>query len=112
LKLSNFVKTNLFFFYINKKFITKFFVYNRFPINIEKLMKYMDSLDNVKYLFYEKYINKKMLLKKKREDNEIMTPLKYKLKRRKFLDRNKAILYGYKFHFKGRFKRKQKASNL
>jgi len=30
----------------------------------------------------------------------------------KFFDDNKAILYGYKFHFVGRFTRKQQAANL
>ena len=34
-----------------------------------------------------------------------------KTRRMKFFDDNKAILYGYKFHFSGRFTRKQKAAS-
>jgi hypothetical protein len=39
-------------------------------------------------------------------------PLRHKLKRLKHFDSEKAILYGYKFHFKGRFTRKQRAASL
>jgi hypothetical protein len=35
-----------------------------------------------------------------------------KTKRMRYFDNNLAILYGYKFHFVGRFTRKQKAANL
>jgi hypothetical protein len=35
-----------------------------------------------------------------------------KTRRMKYFDANLAILYGYKFHFVGRFTRKQQAANL
>jgi len=35
-----------------------------------------------------------------------------KTRRMKFFDNKLAILYGYKFHFVGRFTRKQQAANL
>ena len=53
-------------------------------------------------------------------DGAILTtePYKYplffynKTRRMKFFDDNKSLLYGYKFHFVGRFTRKQQAANL
>jgi len=39
-------------------------------------------------------------------------PLQHKERRLYFLDKKTSILYGYKFHFVGRFSRKQRAANL
>ena len=39
-------------------------------------------------------------------------PLADKIKRLHLLDNNAAVLYGYKFHFVGRFTRKQQSANL
>ena len=47
-----------------------------------------------------------------RDNNKVPVFLYNKVRRMKFFDDNLAILYGYKFHFVGRFTRKQKAANL
>jgi len=62
-------------------------------------------------LFYEKKLN--ILEKSKIEELENLEviPLKYKLKKLKYLMKN-SVLNGYKFQFKGRFTRKQKAANM
>ena len=39
-------------------------------------------------------------------------PLGNKIKRLELLDNKIALLYGYKFHFVGRFTRKQQSANL
>jgi hypothetical protein len=109
---NRFTKINFYYFFLYKKFSYKLYSYSKFPLNIKKIFNYIYKLDDIEFLYNKKFydINEKLIDLKL--ENEVMTPLKYKLKRRKYLDKTRAILYGYKFHFKGRFKRKQKSSNL
>jgi hypothetical protein len=113
LKFLKVFKINLFYFNLLSKYSTILhFPNKKFPLKIKKMFNYIDNLSNIHKFYFKKYDKTIQYLENKHEENQLMTPLKYKLKRRKYLDRSKAILYGYKFHFKGRFKRKQKASNL
>jgi hypothetical protein len=108
-----FRKVNLFFYLLLEKFLLKFYALKKkFPVNVEKFIDYMYKLNIFDELFENKLSNKLYDIEKNKNFGLIMTPLKYKLKRRKFLDDSHGILYGYKFHFRGRFKRKQKASSL
>jgi hypothetical protein len=107
-----FVKINLLYLHFFKKYILQLNLYNKFSIKISKLFNYINNLNNANYLYKKQFYKTNEKLITDKLNNEIMTPIKYKLKRRKYLDKSRAILYGYKFHFRGRFKRKQKASNL
>jgi hypothetical protein len=46
------------------------------------------------------------------DENRIPIFFNNKTRKMKFFDDNVAILYGYKFHFVGRFTRKQQSANL
>ena len=62
--------------------------------------------------FYKKRkLENKEKKMKKLEELEVI-PLKYKFKKLKHLMSSSSVLNGYKFQFKGRFTRKQKAANL
>jgi hypothetical protein len=80
-------------------------------------------------LFYRKFIFKLNDYKKylkilgsfdidtysiKNQPNIVKLPLFFfnKDKRMKYFDNNVTVLYGYKFHFVGRFTRKQQSANL
>jgi len=103
---SNYIRgySNLFFFnslnsYSNryKPFIFKIDLYRNYIQNVL-------NLPNVDSQFIAK--------KPKKHDLEEM-PLKDKFKRLRTLEGgSRSLLYGYKFHFVGRFTRKQKAASL
>jgi hypothetical protein len=107
-----FYKQNINFYVFFKRFINQVEFYKIFPIDLYKFFKFLKNIEKIDELYANEFnkINYNKKLEKK--SNLIITPLKHKLKRRKYLDRAKAILYGFKFHFKGRFRRKQKAASL
>lgn len=90
-----------FFFYFNgysKPYIS-------FPVNNLSYRHFVNKIFN-----FER-INIKKRKKSLNTDLEII-PFKNKLKRIEILDNHRSFLYGYKFHFVGRFTRKQKAASL
>jgi hypothetical protein len=78
-----------------------------FVFNLDFYGQYLQKLKNlpdIKHQIRPRQIKKKGLL---------FTPLINKFRRLKFLEgKKKSLLYGYKFHFSGRFTRKQKAASL
>jgi hypothetical protein len=86
-----FIKEN---FYVNYS--------NKFFFNLKNYKKYLFYLNNLYNFNIKKYIYDKKLIE---------SPISTKKARMKFfLKYNR--LYGYKFHFTGRFTRKQKSANL
>jgi len=84
------------------------FISHLFFYNIKNYLDYIRKLQNVTNL------HKKKLEKDNKNylDNLKLLPLRFKLQKTNMLDSENAILYGYKFHFKGRFTRKQKAASV
>jgi len=78
-----------------------------FIFDLDFYGQYLQKLRNLPAIQYQirpRQIKKKGLL---------FTPLINKFRRLKFLEgKKKSLLYGYKFHFSGRFTRKQKAASL
>ena len=67
------------------------------------------------YLAYKKHLNTLSKIggrAKAANIKYLSMPLADKIKRLHLLDNNAAVLYGYKFHFVGRFTRKQQSANL
>jgi len=95
---------NLFFFNLLNQYI------NVFKPFIFELELYKDYIKNILNLVD---VNSQFIAKKpKKHDLEEM-PLKDKFKRLRILEGgSRSLLYGYKFHFVGRFTRKQKAASL
>jgi hypothetical protein len=95
---------NLFFF----NYLTKYC--NRYKPFIFKIDLYRNYIKNVLNL---PDVDAQFIAKKpKKYDLEEM-PLKDKFKRLRILEGgSRSLLYGYKFHFVGRFTRKQKAASL
>jgi len=58
-------------------------------------------------------VETQFIAKKPKNHDLEETPLKNKFKRLRILEGgSRSLLYGYKFHFVGRFTRKQKAASL
>jgi len=84
----------------SKKFLPFIFDLDFYGQYLQKLKR----LPAMQHQIKRRQIKKKDLL---------FTPLINKFRRLKFLEgKKKSLLYGYKFHFSGRFTRKQKASSL
>jgi hypothetical protein len=84
----------------SKKFLPFIFDINFYGQYLQKLKR----LPDIQHQIRPRQIKKKELL---------FTPLINKFRRLKFLEgKKKSLLYGYKFHFSGRFTRKQKAASL
>jgi hypothetical protein len=102
---------NLTFYYFWRKFSISFFLYKPYIFNVDLKLKYFKKLAIFKNYY------RRFLLNLKHEAGEAFSrkkilPLRYKLNRLKYFDNEQAVLYGYKFHFKGRFTRKQRAASL
>lgn len=96
--------SNLFFFFFLFQYS---FIYKPFTFNIDLYKKYIYNVLNLPDVDSQFIANKQ-----KKKDLEEM-PLKDKFKRLKILEGGtRSLLYGYKFHFVGRFTRKQKAASL
>jgi len=84
----------------SKKFLPFIFDLDFYGQYLQKLKR----LPAMQHQIKRRQIKKKDLL---------FTPLINKFRRLKFLEgKKKSLLYGYKFHFSGRFTRKQKAASL
>jgi len=78
-----------------------------FIFNLNFYGNYLQKLKNLPFISDQ--IRPRQLKKK----NLLFTPLINKFRRLRFLEgKKKSLLYGYKFHFSGRFTRKQKAASL
>jgi hypothetical protein len=84
-----------FIFYNNYKYFLTRFIYN--------INNYKNYIKNINNRF-------NVIMKDNMEDKPIL--FKNKIDRLHYLDNNSSIMHGYKFHFVGRFTRKQMAANL
>lgn len=93
------------------------FVYGlSLSISLKKSLKmFMFNIIFLKiYLFnYKKFVDYlRFFISKKSSEKKLPFLFLNKEKRMKYFDSNNSILYGYKFHFVGRFTRKQRSANL
>jgi hypothetical protein len=78
-----------------------------FIFNLDFYGNYLQKIKNLP--FFKEQVRPRQIKKK----NLLFTPLINKFRRLRFLEGKKnSLLYGYKFHFSGRFTRKQKAASL
>jgi|SRR5690606_21631521 len=96
--------SNLFFFYLLKQYSS---FYRPFAFNLDLYKKYIFNVLNLPD------VNSQFVSKKPKQHDLEEMPLKNKFKRLRVLEGGtRSLLYGYKFHFVGRFTRKQKAASL
>jgi hypothetical protein len=96
--------SNLFFFYLLNQYS---FRYKPFIFNIELYRNYIYNVLNLPE------VDDQFIAKKPKKYGLEETPLKDKFRRLRILEgATRSLLYGYKFHFVGRFTRKQKAASL
>jgi len=84
-------------------FLNSFYYYNTFPIPLNSYIIYIDSLNDSfdkTFSLHTNFISNKLL------------PYGDKIIRNKARDHIKSFLYGFKFHFVGRFTRKQQSASM
>jgi hypothetical protein len=106
----NFLNVNIKYLYLQNNYIDNInnYIFTPFFYNINEYFNYVKKLRDVYDLYQEK-------LNQREKDyiyNLKYLPLRFKFEKTNMLDSQNAILYGYKFHFKGRFTRKQKAASV
>jgi len=80
--------------------------YLPFVFNLDLYGNYLQRLFNLPLIKYQ------IIPKKVKKTNLKVTPLINKFRKLKYLQGDKTnVLYGYKFHFSGRFTRKQRAAS-
>jgi len=104
-----FINVNIIYLYLCNRYIKNdAYLFRPFFFNIGNYFNYINSLDDVCDSYEKKSEENNEEYLKKLE----ILPLRFKFEKTKLLDSENAILYGYKFHFKGRFTRKQKAASV